>query len=261
MAESEGGITEKFDPRISLILERMIIRRDNELRSHLLQHDPNELREGLRRLESMIQENSAAQDLDKLRNANCDRDFLLWLLHPLSSKNVFPKVRSANPLAGSVESIFGLTSKDFNRFVSSLNALAKKIECLNEQTIFDSLFTAPWLHAGRLPRTIREYAKLLRYATRHFAGNAEGYHNVAKARLTSYVLACHPVSDRSQRQNWHDSEVSSLITAVSGTDYDAVAHRVWRKDHYQRLKLLDLDLGPQCRITDLPRTAEPKASF
>jgi hypothetical protein len=257
VAESEGGRTENFDPRISLILERLIIRRDNELRSRLLQHVPDQLREGLGRIDSMIHENGAAEDLDKLCTANCDRNILLWLLHPLSSKPVFPKIQPASPLAGSVEDLFGLKSKGFNRFLSSLDALAKQIECLNEQTIFDGLFTGPWLHAGRLPRTLREYARLLRYAVRHFAGHAQGYHNVAKARLTSYVLSCHPVSGRSERQNWHDSEISSLITAVSGKDYDAVAHRVWRKDHYQRLKLLDPDLGPQCRIAGLQQSAKP----
>ena len=245
VAKSKGGITEEFDPRISLIVERMIIRRDYELRSHLLRHDPAELKAGLRRVEGMMKTKIAVADLDKLCLANCDWDFLLWLLYPLSSKSVFPKVQSASQLVGSLEDIFGLTSRDFSRLLSSLDALGKQIECLNERAIFDSLFSGPWRHAGRLPRTLREYARLLQYAAQHFAGNAQGYDNVAKARLTSYVLACHPASGRSERQNWHDSEISSLISEVSGKEYDAVAHRMWRRKHYQRLKLLDPDLGTQ----------------
>jgi len=238
---------DEFDPRVSLAWEKLLVQRDYERLSSLKRSNPDELREGLEKLEKVIREEGALGHLDKLRLVKRDRRVLLWLLHPFSNESIFRNVASSNkPGIGSIKALFGVSSKELRRLIKKLNELAIQIETVNEQSEFsDLLGTGPLYPAWRLPRTLRTYSRLLRYGARHFAANSDIFHNVAKARLTSFVTSRSKRKTKRGATNFHDEEIAALISAASrdgNLHYDATAHRVWRKKHYRRLYILDPNL-------------------
>jgi hypothetical protein len=244
---------DEFDPRVPLAWEKLLVQLDNELLSSLKRNSPDEFRAGLQKLERKIGAEGATVYLDKLCSVGCDRRDLLWLLHPLSKEPIFKDVGSSNkPGIGSIEGLFGISSKDLRRLIKKINELAAQLESVNEQPEFAALLgTHPLYPAWRLPRTLRTYAKLLNYGARHFAANSHIFHNIAKARLTSYIES-RSAEPSLERTNYHDEEIATLISAVWGDadlHYDATAHRVWRDKHYRRLRALDPDLDIYGPIT------------
>jgi hypothetical protein len=244
---------DEFDPRVPLAWEKLLVKLDYELLSSLKRNRPDQLRAGLQELERKIGAEGATIYLDKLCSVGCDRRDLMWLLHPFSKEPNFKDAGSFKPGIGSIKSLFGISSKDLRRLINKINELATQIESVNEQPEFGALLgTRPLYPAWRLPRTLRTYVKLLQYGARHFAANSHIFHNIAKARLTSYVES-RSAEPRLKRTNYHDEEIAALISAVSGDadlHYDATAHRVWRDKHYRRLCALDPDLdiyGPLTR--------------
>jgi hypothetical protein len=243
---------DKFDPRVPLALERVIIERDYYVLSSMLRDDPERLRQGLDKLEKIVADNGAADCLDNLCATHCDRRALLWLLHPFSREPVFREALwSEKPGPGSMKAFFGLNPKKLGSLMEELRAVASQLDGVNGQVEFSSLLmlNKQFYPVVRLPQTLRTCARLLQYAAEHFAGNSHIYHNIAKARLTSYVLAKVEGSlsgpRRKRRREFHDGAIATLISAVSGDEdcrYDSAAHRMWRRKHYQRLSMLDPDV-------------------
>lgn len=256
MTRSKAAVAgdDEFDFRVSLAWERLVVQRDYHLLAFLKRSSPDELREGLEKLKKMIREQGATSHLDKLCSLGCNRGDLLWLLHPFSNEPIFKDGGSSNkPGIGSIEVLFGISSKKLRRLIKKLNELATQVERVNEQPEFGALLGTPPLYpAWRLPRTLRTYAKLLRYGARYFASNSDIFHNIAKARLTSYIGSRSISRTKLKTKNFHDEEIAALISAMSGDEdlrYDATAHRVWRKKHYGRLYLLDRNLDSHDPLT------------
>jgi hypothetical protein len=241
-----------FDPRIPLALERVIVERDYAVLSSMVRDNPERLREGLKKLETTIVDNGATDCLNDLCNAHCDRWALLWLLHPFSRNRIFKNALwSEAPGPGSMEAFFGLTSKKMNRLTKELNAVASQLDIVKAQAEFSSLLvlSKSLYPVWRLPQTLRTCAKLLQDSSKNFAGNAHIYDSIAKARLTSYVLATIESSytqpRRRKRREFHDQQIAHLISAVSGDkdfSYDSFGHCGWRQKHYGRLRMLDPDV-------------------
>lgn len=254
---------QEFDPRIPLSLERVIVDRDYAVLSSMCQDYPGTLDAGLGELERMIAASHATDCLDKLCSDHCDRRALLWLLHPFSRAPVFKNALwSEKPGPGSVEELLGLTSKELEMLINNLNADACKLDIVNSQADFSALLmlNRQLYPVARLPQTLRTCIRVLEYAARHFADHAHIYDNIAKARLTSYVLAkvegSLPGPRRKQRREFHDGEIATLISAVSGDEdcrYDSADHRMWRRKHYQRLRMLDPNVDQKLFVVSFPK--------
>ena len=229
---------DEFDPRISLSLEKVLVQMDYSVLLSLLRDSPDELKKGLEKLEKVVHQHGAVSNLDALCAARCERRALLWLLHPFSREPIFADARwSIEKGPRSIKTLFGITSKELKDLTKHLDEIAGQIQIVNDQAEFGSLLilSKPIYPAWRLPRTLRTYAKLLRYAARHFAGNSHIYRNIAKARLTAYVKSRLP-----DPEAWRDEDIANLISAVSDEEnYDATSHRMWRTKHYRRLSVLD----------------------
>jgi len=246
-----------FNARIPLALERVLVERDYAVLAYMVRDDPGKLREGLKKLETTIADNGATDCLNDLCDAHCDRSALLWLLHPFSRNRIFKNALwSEAPGPGSMEAFFGLTSKKINRLTKELNAAASQLDIVKEQVEFSSLLvlSKSLYPVWRLPQTLRTCAELLQDSSKNFAGNAHTYDNIAKARLTSYVLATVESSytqpRRRKRREFHDQQIAHLISAVSGDkdfSYDSSGHRGWRGKHYERLRMLDPDVEQRLR--------------
>jgi hypothetical protein len=216
----------------SLLLERALIEIDYRV-CQQLSHE--ELTEGLSRLQRKINEGLATKDLQTLCNAKCDRVFLLWLLHWFSNEPIFPLLKNwvYKPGVRTAKQMFGITSKQLRKLVSEMNDIAMQVEKVNRRFEFGILMSVEHLWPLlSLQRFLRLYSKLLQDGARHFGRGSDGYHNIAKGRLTTYV--------RIQTGKFHDKEVAALISAVSGNEkYDETSHRRWRGKHYERLKTVD----------------------
>lgn len=242
-----------FDPRIPLALERAIVKCDYDVLSFMVREDPDRLREGFKKLKTTIAENGATDCLEDLCDARCDRSTLLWLLRPFSRGQIFKdQLWPEKPGPGSIEAFFGLSSKKLDSLTKELTAVAGQLDIVREQVEFSRLLmvSKEFNPVGRLPKTLRTCASLFQYAAKHFAGNAHIYDSIAKARLTSYVLATVESSytppRKRKRREFHDQQIAYLISAVLGDkdlSYDDAAHRIWRQKHYQRLRMLDPDVG------------------
>jgi hypothetical protein len=242
---------DQFDPRVSLAPERVLVDLDYRVLLSLLKDSPDKLRQGLEELERMIRKSGAVSYLDRLCAANCDRRALLWLLHPFVPEPVFKIARwSSKRGAGPADVFLGITSKERKKLINKLSEVATQVEIVNAQPQFGSLLmlSRSLYPTSRLPRTLRTYAKLLRYAARYFAGNSHIYDSVAKARLTTYVQTGIGRSDlvpKMRSRQFHDEEIAGLISSVSNDQdcrYDGTAHRMWRRKHYHRLNMLDPDV-------------------
>jgi hypothetical protein len=126
--------------------------------------------------------------------------------------------------------------------------VASQLHSVNGRAEFSALLMLSHdLHpVYQLPRTLRTGARVLQSAAKHFGGNTHIYDSIAKARLTSFVLAkiesSYARPRRKKRREYRDEDVANLISTVSGdkyASYDSVAHRMWRRKHYQRLAVLD----------------------
>jgi hypothetical protein len=235
---------------VTTSLEQSLVEGDYALLSVLREYSPDQLRLGMGRLESLITNWGADKDLEDLCLANCAREEILWLLHWFPKKAIFHSNDGwlDKPGVKTTKALLGLTPGQLRGFVSHLNKIAIRIELVNHKFEFGVLLATskqlfPLWHLQRL---VRAYAALLQDAARHFAGGSHIYHNVAKARLTTYVL--HKTGD------YHDKEVAALISSVSEDakfHYDDTAHRMWRKKHYQRLRMIDpllLKHGPMAEL-------------
>jgi len=237
---------------LSLALEKALVESDYALLSVLKEISPQELSEGLRQLEEKISQNGAKGDLDTLCSASCNREDLLWLSQWFSNETIFQSNEGwmYKPGERTTEAMLGMHSKKLRKLVTQLNKVAVDVERVNRHFQFGVLLSTSrslsplWSLQGLL----RVYARLLRYATRHFGSGTHTYHNIAKARLTTYI--------KSRTGNFHDKEVAALISSLSGDEgcyYDATAHSVWRRKHYRRLKDVDPSLVSEGPITGLVR--------
>jgi hypothetical protein len=248
----------EFDPRISLALERILVEHDYAVLSSMRKDDAEGLSDGLNELEQMITENGATDRMDELREAHCNRWALLWLLHPFSRGRVFKDALWSNkPGAGSIKAFFGLTSRDLERLTRNLNEVASQLDIVNGKIEFSSLLMMDrqLYPVRRLPRTLRLCAGLFLHAAQYFARSSHIYDNIAKARLTSYVLTKieggYVRPRRRMRREFRDEAIATLISAVSGDKecrYDSTAHRMWRQKHYARLRTLDPDVEQRLQL-------------
>ena len=87
--------------------------------------------------------------------------------------------------------------------------------CVPESTVPDP---------ATMIRALREYASMLEFLN---SSQKESADVLAKYLFSAYVY-------RSTNQ-FHDAEVSTLIDAALGTDYDETAHRMWRYRNYKRI--------------------------
>jgi hypothetical protein len=230
-------------------LEKVIVDRDYYVLFSMFRDDPERLRKGLDKLEKMVVDNGAADCLNNLCAAHCDRRALLWLLHPFSRELVFKDALwSETPGPRSMKAFFGLNPKELGSLIKELKAVTSQLDIVNGQVEFSWLLklNKQFYPVSRLPHTLRTCATVLKYAAEHFAGNSHIYHNIAKARLTSYVLAkvesSYARPRKSRRREYHDGDIACLISAISGDKdfrYDSAHHRGWRRKHYPRLEMLD----------------------
>jgi hypothetical protein len=233
----------------------------------MLKDDPKRLRRGLKRLETKIAKNGAIDRLDELCAAHCDRRVLLWLLRPFSKTRVFKHALwSEQPGPGTVKAFFGLTSKELDSLIKDMNAVAGQLDIVNGKVEFSSLLmmNRRLYPVWRLPHTLRTGIKVLRYASTHFTRNTHIYHNIAKARLTSYVKekveSLYVRPRKRKRGEFRDEAIATLISAVSGDKnfrYDSASHRMWRQQHYQRLCLLDPDVDQKLARLIPPLRSKP----
>ncbi|MGA3317577.1 MAG: hypothetical protein ABSC64_14190 [Candidatus Korobacteraceae bacterium] len=223
---------EQLNEAFSLPLEKALVASDYEV---LRQLPRSEMMAGLSRLEEKISEGVATSELETLRRAGCSRQVLLWLLHWLSNEPIFPLLKNwlYEPGVRTVERLFGITPKQLEKLVTQVNDVATQVEKVNRNFEFGILLSvAPLDRLWNLSHLLRVYAKLLQDGARHFGRGSDIYHNIAKARLTTYV--------ENRTGNFYDKEVAALVSSVSGKGgYDETSHRVWRNKHYARLKTVD----------------------
>jgi hypothetical protein len=256
----------EFDPRVPLALEKVLVRNDYAVLSSMLKNDSEALRKGLSELEEKIAKHLATDSLSRLCPSICDRRALLWLLHPFSRPRVFAQASwsSSSPGPGSIESLLGLGSGELRSLTKKMNEVASQLDRVNGQAEFSALLmmSKELYPVYRLPRALRAGARVMQYAAKHFAGNTHIYDNIAKARLTSFVLAkiesSYAKPRRKKRREYRDEDVASLISAVWGdkySSYDFTAHRMWRRKHYERLAMLDPDVDQMLPVlmSELPK--------
>jgi hypothetical protein len=260
-------VVNEFDPRVPLALEREVVSNDYAVLSSMLKDDPKALRDGLSKLEKQVADHSATDYLNKLCASSCDQRALLWLLHPFSRPRLFADALwSSSPGPGSIESLLGLGSEELHRLTKRMTEVASQLDRVNEQNEFSALLmkSKALCPVYLLPRTLRTGARIMQYAAKHFAGNSHIYDNIAKARLTSYVLAkiesSYSSPRRKKHREYHDEDIAGLISAVSGdkySHYDSVAHRMWRGKHYRRLAMLDPEIEQKLLglISTLPESS------
>ena len=240
---------------LDLLLEKSIVEADYALLRQL-QKSPEELTAGLTAIETFVASNGASGELLELCSGGCHRQDLLWLLHWFPPKAIFT-VNSGwldRPGVYTTEKLFGIGPKDVNRLVLKLNRVASEVEDVNHNFHFGIMLS----HAEslsslwELPTALRVYGDLLKHAAKHFASGSHVYHNIAKARLTTYVF--------SRTKDYHDREIAALISSIlndENASYDAGAHSTWRGKHYERLKLVDPLLVGRGPMTPCPIPPPP----
>jgi hypothetical protein len=177
-------------------------------------------------LETEITQHQGMSALDDLMKAGCDREKVLVSLALSCGRPVsfaydgwFTK---PGPL--SIETLYGLESRDFTTLKESLMEAAESIDFINRRFEFGVLLTTPHLKLFQpLPRFLQGYVSLLDLAADRLRKGTHVYHNLGKAIL---ILSVEHQTGRS-----YEPQVCTLIGALLGRPYDVIEHRDWIRDH------------------------------
>ncbi len=262
----QANLQEKEDP---LLFERALIDVDNEIFRLL----PNqEVERELSRLEKVVRKMGSEQDLLSLVNAGCQKQKLLWLLGQFDRRHLLRSLQSEGrkidfPIQGygpgSVMALFGISPRGLQKLWTQIEKTAVQIEKINKQRLISYLLTysaSELKNYRELPDALLAYSQLLQRGAQSFGNRSHPFLNAVKARLTRYVVnsangdlfekkrarhnkkKAENMWDDPSANCFHDKEVSALIAAMTGNDYDGSTHKTWRGKHYKRLRSIDSDL-------------------
>jgi hypothetical protein len=189
--------------------------------------------------EQLREVRGSLDDFKELCEAGADSDELLWLLH------------GCEGLAGftDTQEVFGWTAKELSKALATVETAASAIEKMRYCPFGLIAVQTPDVRQG-LEKTLRAYVALARAARRDFGYRSDWFLNIAKARLVIHVA---------QRTNgaFHDREISGVISAVIGTNYDAATQSRWR--HKYRNLVRDASLDPYTVMTPAERESRRKS--
>ena len=180
--------------------------------------DPPLLERTLGAVEKQVRKGHGAGDLTQLyQEEGCERDELLWLL-----------LGCWGPaLVLNCQQLFGWESDQLKKNLDLIRNCADVTASLR-RTTFGVLLQAAATTLQSLPENLRDLAKMAEAAKQEFK-NAEWFRSLAKIRITDHVTY------KSNDHKPHDKQVSGLIAAVTGKDYDADAHRRFRNKYRELL--------------------------
>lgn len=175
------------------------------------------------KIKQRIKENEGSEDFRRLCNAGAEEDELLWLLGGCEGLPGFAVTQEC----------FGWTTEELTKGLDAIEKAASVIQKMQSHTFGILARYTPY--GTNLDKNLRSYLVLAREARRDFGHRSEWFLNIAKARLVIHV---------NHRTNGdpHDREVSGLIAAITGSNYNADAQRRWRNKH--RELFLDNTLDP-----------------
>jgi hypothetical protein len=167
-------------------------------------------------------DNEGLGDFEELCQAGAERDELLWLLKGCEGLPGFTRMID----------LFGRSAPQLTRVLAAMEEAASVIENMQRHTF--GLLARHALSSSGIGRDIRAYVTLARAARKDFGHRSHWFLNIAKARLVIHVA--HKTAG-----NVCDKEVSGLIAAVTGTDYNAAAQSQWRHAHDELVRDRSLD--------------------
>jgi hypothetical protein len=243
--QGKSDVTIINDDTFSLLIERALLTVDLSALKVLWEDHRSEVEEGLLTIETLIRDDCGTKFLDNLVTAGCNKDVLLWLLHPFSRKPVFHLLEGTFYTEGprNSEALFKRNPTQIKKLLKRVEAFATEIETLNLDFEFNYLLPCggPELKQfWELPDTVRNYAKFISHTARNYGRGSDRIYNIRKAQLTSYV--------KNETSRFHDKEIAALIGAMLGEPYDAINHTVWRRKHYDSLARLWDGPGKNGRI-------------
>ena len=168
----------------------------------------------LKASETRIKEGNGSKDLRRLCDEGCEREELLWLVSGCCGPAIVLRTQQ----------IFRRGVRLLNRNLQEMRSCADLAASLNG-SLFAVLLrgTSFGTTLQSVPESLRALADLAEAAKRDFK-NAEWFLSIAKIRLTDHVTY------KTHDGKPHDTEVSGLIAAVTGKDYDEDAHRRFRSN-------------------------------
>ena len=191
-------------------------------------------------VELLLREHGALQAFNDLTSAGCDRVVLHSTLH---------MIHSDFPGFDSVKRLTGLDRKGLKAAIKRFRRVALEIQAINlEHFGLTLLPPSSFTSLGNLPTMLETYAKLLERRPLTLLGRVRNpVLHYQKFCLTRHVI------ESSHDNKPHDEEVAAIVDAVlppgkrrndkkSGTGqpktYDAVAHKQWRFEYYEKLARL-----------------------
>lgn len=170
-------------------------------------------------IEKILQEVGASKELERLVDQKCDRMTVLaalaWLHH-------------LDPKLDILDFWTGRKRRRLKGLPQRLNEVAAEVESLNARP-FRALLAA---RAGAaelvaLDDTLRRYAAVCQNLLDEVSDQKHLHRDMAVATLVRHVVI--------STGQFHDSEVSALVSAVLQRDYSTKAHQAWRLKKYSRL--------------------------
>jgi hypothetical protein len=181
-----------------------------------------------------LKKNEGLEDFDRLCAAGAEGDELLWLLKGCEGLPGFTQV----------DEVFGWSAPELGKGLAAVEKAASVIEKMQRNPFGLLARHAASVRSSELEKDLRSYVALARAARRDFSHGSHWFLNVAKARLVIHVT--HRLNGEP-----HDKEVSGLIAAATGTDYNAGAQSQWRHMHDDLVRDPSLDpytiMGPAGR--------------
>ena len=176
-----------------------------------------------RRVRERLSEAGAAKDFDDLCAAGADSDELLWFLNGCEGLPGFTHT----------EQVFGWSAEELTKGLEAIETAASVVEKIQRHP-FGIIAAYVELPSKRLEKTLRTYVALARAARRDFGHGSDWFLNIVKARLVIHVT-------HHAEGAFHDREISGLIAATTGTDYEPSAQSRWRRMHADLIRDSSLD--------------------
>jgi len=199
---------------------------DRALFCYLKMNDPALLKRALAAVEERVKDGNGRTNLERLCEEGCEREELVWL-----SLGCWDRVRVLT-----TEQLFGRNIDQVNKNLELIRNCAN-VTASWRQSVFGALFRSVPGTLQLLPEHLRNLAELAEAAKRDFK-NAQWFLSLAKIRITDHVTY------KARDGEPHDADVSGLIAAVSGSDYNADAHRRFRTNARYRKLLSHKDHDP-----------------
>jgi hypothetical protein len=166
----------------------------------------------LKMTKARIRDGNGLPNLRNLCDVGCECEELLWLLAGCCGQAIILNTQQ----------IFSRDAKSLNRNLQEIRNCADLVANL-DRSLFGALLRGTPSSATFqfVPENLRTMADLAEAAKRDFK-NAEWFLGIAKVRITDHVTYKTCSGDP------HDNEVSGLIAAASGKEYNSDAHRRFR---------------------------------